>query len=198
MPTMLMDCPRCWAKKKDCTLCKGKGKIADRYLSPNFKLSEMLSTGIGRKKGLANDPSPQIEKNLERLCKEALEPIRAISGPLKVNSGYRSDAVNKAVGGSTTSAHSFGLAADLHPLKTTWKGLMDMVIGSGLVLDQVIFEQTWVHVGLAHPKYKKPRGDRLSMFRVNGKPTYERYNPNDPRILASQGGDEDEEEGADA
>jgi zinc D-Ala-D-Ala carboxypeptidase len=180
MGDMMMDCPRCWGKK--CDLCKQTGKMPDRYLSPHFKLSEMLNTQIGRKNGLANDPTPEIEANLERLCKEALEPIRELCGAIKVNSGYRSDAVNKAVGGSTTSAHSYGLAADLHPLKVTWKQLMDKTIASGLKLDQIIFEHTWVHVGLLHPKNKKQRGERLTMFQRDGKTVYETYNPDDERI----------------
>jgi hypothetical protein len=179
---MLMDCPVCWAKNKACARCSGTGKVADQQLSPHFKLSEMLDSGTGRSKGLSNDPSPEVIENLRKLCNEALEPIRAAVGPLKVNSGYRSDAVNKAVGGSTTSAHSYGLAADLNPMKGTWKELMDKVLASGLKLDQIIFEHTWVHVGLLHPKTKKMRGDKLSMFVVNGKTTYEPYDPNDPRV----------------
>ena len=104
MAEMMMDCPACWGKSKTCKKCKGAGKVPDRYLSPNFKLSELVSSNTAKAKGLANDPTPEIEEALEDLCKEALEPIRALVGPLKVNSGYRSDAVNKSVGGSTTKA----------------------------------------------------------------------------------------------
>ena len=85
-------------------------------------------------------------------------------------------------GGSTTSAHSFGMAADLHPYKTSRKGLMEMILGSGVKFDQIIYEGTWVHVGMAHPKFKKLRGEVLSMFVVKGKPTYTKYDPNDPRV----------------
>lgn len=177
-----MDCPRCWGKKPVCGKCRGTGKVPDRQLSANFKLSEVLNSNTARAKGLANDPSPEVEANLERLCREALEPIRALVGPLKINSGYRSDAVNKAVGGSITSAHSFGLAADLNPLKGTWKQLMDAVIASGPVLDQIIFEHTWVHVGLLQPKTLKQRQEKLAMFKVGDKVVYEPYNPKDPRI----------------
>lgn len=180
MADLLMDCPRCWGK--GCERCAGKGKIPDRQLSPHFRLSEMLNSGTGRSKGIPNEPTPEIEANLERLCKEALEPIRAIVGPLKINSGYRADAINKAVGGSITSAHSYGLAADLNPVKGTWKELMDKVIASGIKLDQIIFEHTWVHVGLLQPKTGKMRGDKLSMFKGDGKVTYEPYNPNDSRL----------------
>ena len=182
MSEMIMDCPKCWAKKKDCDYCKGSGKVPDRQLSPHFKLSEMLNSGTGRSKGIANIPTPEIEENLVILCRDALEPIRELVGPLKINSGYRADDINKAVGGSITSAHSYGLAADLNPAKGTWKQLMDKVIASNIKLDQIIFEHTWVHVGVLHPKTKKQRGDKLAMFKVDGKTVYEPYDSNDPRI----------------
>jgi len=178
---MTMDCPRCWGKAKDCGKCHGSGHVPDRLLSPHFKLSELLASNTAKAKGLSNEPTAEIEANLEKLCREALEPIRAKVGPLKINSGYRSDAVNHAVGGSTTSAHSFGLAADLHPAHGC-KKLMNDIIASGVKLDQIIFERTWVHVGYLHPKTKAQRGDRLSMFVVGGKTTYEPFNPADPRI----------------
>ena len=88
-------------------MCKQTGKVPDEQLSPHFKLSEMLDSGTGRSKGLSNEPSAEVLANLRKLCNEALEPIRALIGPMHVNSGYRSDAINKAVGGSTTSAHSY-------------------------------------------------------------------------------------------
>ena len=179
---MMMDCPRCWGKGGSCLRCDGSGKEVDIQLSPHFKLSEMLNTPTGRSKGLANDPTPEIVENLRKLCVEALEPIRELCGPLKINSGYRSDAVNKAVGGSTTSAHSYGLAADLHPLKVSWKECMDKTIAAKIKLDQLIFEHTWVHVGYAHPKVKGQRGQLLTMFVKDGKTTYEPYDPNDKRI----------------
>ena len=150
-------------------------------LSPHFRLSELLDSGTARKHKLSNDPSPEVLANLKLLCEQALEPIRAKVGPLKINSGYRSDAVNKAVGGSTTSAHSFGLAADLHP-PAGCKKLMTQIIASGVKLDQVIYERTWVHVGLLHPSTKKQREQKLSMFVVGGKTIYEPFDANDSRI----------------
>jgi hypothetical protein len=181
MSELVMDCPKCWGKNKACVKCKGSGKVPDMQLSPHFRLSELLDSGTARSKGLDNEPSAEVLANLKQLCVEALEPIRAVVGPLKINSGYRSDPVNKAVGGSTTSAHSFGLAADLHPSKGCKKLMMD-IINSGLRLDQVIYERTWVHVGLRHPKTGAQRGDHLSMFVVGGKSTYEKFDQNDSRI----------------
>jgi hypothetical protein len=178
---MQMDCPKCWGSDKACARCGGDGKCPDVQLSPHFRLSELLDSGTARSRKLSNDPSPEVLANLKKLCVEALEPIRAAVGPLRINSGYRSDAVNKAVGGSTTSAHSFGLAADLHP-PAGCKKLMTQIIGSGVKLDQIIYERTWVHVGLLHPATKGQRGQKLSMFVVNGKATYEPFDANDSRI----------------
>lgn len=178
---MTMDCPKCWGKNKTCARCGGDGKCPDELLSPHFRLSELLASNTAKSKGLDNDPSPEVLANLRLLCEHVLEPIRAKVGPLRINSGYRSDAVNRAVGGSTTSAHSFGLAADLHP-SAGCKKLMNDIIASGVKLDQVIFERTWVHVGYLHPKTKTQRGDKLSMFVVGGKTVYEPFNPADPRI----------------
>ena len=181
MAEMQMDCPKCWGSDKACVRCGGDGKCPDVQLSPHFKLSELLDSGTARKHKLSNDPSAEVLANLKLLCEQALEPIRAKVGPLKINSGYRSDAVNDAVGGSKTSAHSYGLAADLHPPHGC-KKLMNDIIASGVKLDQIIFERTWVHVGLLHPKTKAQRGDKLSMFVVAGKATYEKYDSNDSRI----------------
>jgi hypothetical protein len=178
---MTMDCPKCWGKNKACVRCGGDGKCPDVQLSPHFRLSELLASNTAKSKGLDNDPPPEVLANLKSLCEHVLEPIRAKVGPLRINSGYRSDAVNKAVGGSTTSAHSFGLAADLHPAHGC-KKLMNDIIASGVKLDQVIFERTWVHVGYLHPKTKAQRNEKLSMFVVGGKTTYEPYNANDARI----------------
>lgn len=177
-----MECPACWGKKKACPKCSGSGKVADRQLSPNFKLSELVGSNTAKAKGLANDPTPEIEEALEDLCKEALEPMRALVGPLKVNSGYRSEAVNKAVGGSKSSAHCHGHAADVVPLKCTWKQAMDKVVEAKLELDQLIYEHTWLHVGHVHPKTKGKRGDLLTMFKKDGKVTYEEYDANDGRL----------------
>ena len=56
------------------------------------------------------------------------------------------------------------------------------IIASGVKLDQVIFARTWVHVGYLHPKTRAQRNEKLSMFVVGGKTTYEPYNANDSRI----------------
>ncbi|WP_228268146.1 D-Ala-D-Ala carboxypeptidase family metallohydrolase, partial [Acinetobacter ursingii] len=78
-------------------------------LSPHFSLAEMTVTSTG----ITNVPTGQHLKNLTYTAQQ-MEKVRAILGglPIQVNSGFRCDAVNRAVGGVTTSAHSFGFAVD--------------------------------------------------------------------------------------
>lgn len=75
-----------------------------------FTWSELRTTSTG----LRNEPPPDVQDNLRRLVQEVLDPLRAELGvPVRVTSGYRSPEVNAAVGGSRTSRHMLGLAADV-------------------------------------------------------------------------------------
>lgn len=119
-------------------------------LSPHFTLAELTRTGTG----LPNDPSPaQIEK-LRALCVHILEPVRAhFNRPVKVNSGYRSPAVNAAVGSKPTSQHAKGEAVDFEIPGVSNTALARWV-RDNLDYDQLIAEAVkpndpsagWVHV----------------------------------------------------
>lgn len=78
----------------------------------HFKLSELLTTGTG----LPNVPTWEQAENLRKLGNMLDRIRRRFGGPIAVNSAFRSEAVNKAVGGSSTSAHLKGLAADIRPV----------------------------------------------------------------------------------
>ena len=87
---------------------------AKKNLSPSFTLAEMTYSPTAVARGLDNTPDATQLKNLTELCKKILEPLRKeINQPIKVNSGFRSVKVNAAVGGVSTSAHCYGLAADI-------------------------------------------------------------------------------------
>ena len=78
-------------------------------LSEHFTLAEMTVTNTG----LPNAAPPDIVAKLGKVCQHILEPVRQHYGrPVKVNSGYRSPAVNKAVGSKPTSQHALGEAVD--------------------------------------------------------------------------------------
>ena len=82
-------------------------------LTPNFSLAELTRTGSGH----SNEPDEAGRKRLLLLCQEVLEPLRKLWGvPIRVNSGYRSPEVNKAIGGAKGSQHMSGEAADIVPV----------------------------------------------------------------------------------
>jgi zinc D-Ala-D-Ala carboxypeptidase len=115
-------------------------------LSKNFSLSEMTVTSTG----IPNVPAGQLLKNLTYTAQQ-MELVRAALGnkPIQVNSAYRSDAVNRAVGGVTTSAHSFGFAVDfVCPSFGTPYEVCAQLIKAGIKFDQLIHEKRrWVHIG---------------------------------------------------
>ena len=83
-------------------------------LSEHFELAEFLVSETAARRGIANEPSPEVIENLRRLCQLVLQPLRIKLGrPVIITSGYRSPALNRAVGGSKTSHHMQGRAADL-------------------------------------------------------------------------------------
>jgi zinc D-Ala-D-Ala carboxypeptidase len=82
---------------------------SETHASPHFTWKELTTTSTG----LPNDPGTQEEAWLEALSVEILEPLRRQFGPIKINSGYRSEAVNLRVNGSPTSQHMKGQAADI-------------------------------------------------------------------------------------
>jgi zinc D-Ala-D-Ala carboxypeptidase len=136
-------------------------------ISPHFSLDELIRTGTG----LENDPHGSVRSNLERLCREFLEPIRSQVGALRVNSGFRSPEVNRAVGGVRTSAHLDGRAADIVPLECSCSELFEAVKRSGLDFDQCILEPGWVHVGIAR-EGQAPRRELLLAQRGQGGMVY--------------------------
>ena len=86
-------------------------------LSPNFTFEELTRTDnrmlLQKNRDLAN-ASPAIQASLKRVAVELLEPIRALfKVPIQVNSGFRCPELNAAVGGSPTSQHVSGGAADI-------------------------------------------------------------------------------------
>lgn len=122
------------------------------YLSPHFSLAEMTASQTAARKGLKNDPPDWVLENLTNTA-EQMEKVRALLGhPILVSSGYRSPAVNRAVGGSTTSAHTQGYAVDfICPRFGTPLEVCQAIAGSDIAFDQLIEEcARWVHISFEH------------------------------------------------
>jgi zinc D-Ala-D-Ala carboxypeptidase len=117
-------------------------------LSPHFTLAEFCASEIAARNGLDNTIPPELIPNAVALCEHVLEPARAVLGPIRINSGYRSKKVNTAVGGAWGSLHQFGQAADIIPLGRNVR-LFDLFeyIYKNLRFDTLIWEYgAWVHV----------------------------------------------------
>lgn len=122
-----------------------------QWLSKNFTLEELTASQTAARRGIDNTPSPDIVENLRTLC-VTLEEIKALCGgvAILVSSGYRCPKLNSAVGGSKTSSHMEGLAADITaPRFGTPKELCEAIRDSGIEFDQCIYEfGSWCHIGV--------------------------------------------------
>lgn len=181
-------CPRCWGMKvyagKTCYTCDGVGAVGNMELSKSFDLGEMTASETAMRKGINNDPPEEVVRNLSELCIKLLEPINDVV-PIRISSGYRSVPLNTAIGGSATSVHCQGLAADFSPLdpkKVSRKQLLQKILELKLSYDQIIYEGTWIHIGLRSPR-GTVRGERLMMFNSHNGPQYSLLNINDPRVV---------------
>lgn len=116
-----------------------------------FSYKELITTDTG----LKNDPDCWIIiVNLLILTINCLDPIRRLyKKPIKINSAYRSEAVNNAVNGAKKSQHMYGQAADItvgNPVKN--KILFDLIVDSDVDFDQIIDENNyqWLHISYSN------------------------------------------------
>ena len=120
-------------------------------LSEHFTLEELTFSATAQRKQIDNKPPAEVLENMKRLA-AGLEEVRAVLGnkPMRINSGYRSPKLNRAVGGARLSAHMAGYAADFvcpefgSPLK-----IVKALAATGIQFDKLIQEGTWVHISFA-------------------------------------------------
>lgn len=146
-------------------------------LSEHFSKEESVVTDTG----LVNEMPESMEADAVRLAETILEPLRVMLGPLHINSWYRSQAVNKAVGGVDNSYHRLGLAADVVPTGDVFaKFKMAVVMLQELPIDLIIWEHhnsDWIHVQAAKSGVEPRHLAMISKLETNGHRTYMRYDP---------------------
>ena len=134
-----------------------------------FKAAEMLKSETAAKNKIQNTASAEVQQNIKELL-GVLDDLREFYGkPIKITSGYRCAELNKLVGGSPTSAHVIGYAADLQPVQGSFEEFKAEVLrwlDTGVKFDQCIIEKSkstqWVHFGLYNRKGQQ-RGQRFSL-----------------------------------
>jgi len=145
-----------------------------------FTLSELTKSATARRLGIDNTADASIRANLTALVENVLDPLRVRWGmPIIVTSGYRSTALNKAVGGAVNSQHTKGMAADIRTVSDSRADnmrLLRCLLNSGIVFDQVICEYPdaqgrpdWIHVSFNIAGNRK---NRLTAVRKNGRTVY--------------------------
>ena len=123
-------------------------------LSKNLALAEVMRSETAKRKGISNMPTPEHIENFKLLAEKVFQPIREHFGiPIILSSGYRSKALNTAVGGALSSQHCTGEAIDIDMDGTTIKNAdIFNFIKDNLNFDQLIWEfgtndnPDWVHV----------------------------------------------------
>lgn len=117
-----------------------------------FTMAELTKSSTADKLKINNQPTKEIQNNLNLLVDNILDKLREAYGqPIIVSSGYRCTALNNAVGGAKTSQHLLGQAADIHTKSNTKednKKLFDLIKSLKLPYDQLIdeYNYSWVHV----------------------------------------------------
>ena len=138
-------------------------------LSYNFSLWEMTKSQTAERLGIDNKPNEVQIENLKLLCKHGLEPVRKhYSVPIRPSSGFRSAALNEALGSSPNSQHTKGQAVDFevpgvdNMALALW--IMDNVVYDQLILEfykKDVPNSGWIHLSYIEPPSKNRRQAKI-------------------------------------
>lgn len=124
-----------------------------------FTIDEMIKSSTATAKRIDNTPNQTVIDSLTKLIEAVLDPLREWYGkPIRVNSGYRCEALNKAVGSKAkNSQHLYGEAADITVGSKTENEKLFNYIKDNLPFDQLINESnfSWVHVSYREGRLRK-------------------------------------------
>ena len=147
-------------------------------ISNNISYQEAIRSNTATRKGIDNTPSDYEVTNMVGVAENIFEPLREwVGGPIKINSMFRCEELNSAIGGSTRSQHCQGRAIDIDDTfghKTNAE--MFNYIKENLNFDQLIWEfgtddnPDWVHV--SYVSKEENRNRILKAERINGKTQY--------------------------
>jgi len=151
------------------------GASNDYNITKNFKFSELIYSNTAIKNKIQNNPTKDDLINMENLCKKILQPIRdKYNKPIKVNSCYRCPKLNKLVGGSATSDHMVGAAADIKAVDGNNKKLFDLILkmikSKEIECRQLIWEYgtkkmpQWIHISINNKQHQIKKNQILYLY----------------------------------
>lgn len=133
-------------------------KKMETMLTKHFSLEELTASATAKRLNICNAPDAEGIDSLKRLCETVLEPVRVRYGkPIIVTSGYRSEKLNKAVGGAKNSDHLYCSASDLRSVAGTkeeniklFKLIVQMARDGEIECRQIILEAggAWIHCSI--------------------------------------------------
>ena len=147
-------------------------------ISEHISYREAIKSNTASRLGIDNTPSDYEITNMVGVAFNVFEPLRKyVGGPIRINSFYRCEELNRAIGGSSRSQHCQGRAIDLDDtLGYKTNAEMYNYIKENLSFDQLIWEfgddtnPDWIHVSYVHPDENRKRCLRAE--RINGKTSY--------------------------
>ena len=147
-------------------------------ISKHISYKEATRSATALRLGIDNKPNEYHLQNMEMVAKKVFEPLReAVDAPIKINSFYRCEELNKAIGGSSKSQHCQGRAIDIDDIYGhVSNAYMYYYIKDNLDFDQLIWEfgtndsPDWVHVSYVDKDSNRKRC--LKAVRENGKTKY--------------------------
>jgi zinc D-Ala-D-Ala carboxypeptidase len=147
-------------------------------ISEHISYREGTKSNTAARLGIDNTPRKYEVTNMVGVAYNVFEPLRKyVGGPIRINSFYRCEELNRAIGGSSRSQHCEGRAIDLDDtLGHKTNAEMYQYIKDNLSFDQLIWEfgddtnPDWIHVSYVHPDENRKRCLRAE--RTNGKTTY--------------------------
>jgi hypothetical protein len=152
--------------------------MVDERVGGSFWLSEFLRSDVAVRRGIDNMPAGSVLQLVRGVLGPGMQRVRnALGVPVLITSGYRSPALNAAIGGARNSAHTLGLAADfIAPVFGTPKSIARYLMErSGEIrFEQLIWEGTWCHIAFPADG-RAPKGEVLTAhFDGAGRVTYSR------------------------
>ena len=147
-------------------------------ISKHISYKEATRSATALRLGIENIPNEYQLQNMEIIAKKVFEPLReAIDAPIKINSFFRCEELNKAIGGSSKSQHCQGRAIDIDDIYgNVSNAFMYYYIKDNLDFDQLIWEfgtddsPDWVHVSYVDEDSNRKRC--LKAYREDGKTKY--------------------------
>ena len=148
-------------------------------ISKHISYKEAVHSNTAKRRGIENKPNDDQLYNMAKVAHNIFEPLRLyVGGAIKINSFFRSEELNKAIGGSSKSQHCQGCAIDIDDIyghKSNYQ--MFQYIRENLDFDQLIYEfgdadnPDWVHV--SYVSSKENRNRVLRAVKNNGKTSYQ-------------------------